>query len=150
MPSPALLRGRCSTVGCFYVVTTVTAGRQRVFADPRCVDALTDELRASDCKGITRSLAWVVMPDHLHWVLQLREGTLGRCMQSLKSRVAIAINAHSGEGRPVWQRGYYDHLIRNEEDVRQQALYAMANPVRAGLASTLGEYPFAWCCWPLE
>ncbi len=90
------------------------------------------------------------MPDHLHWVMQLRQGTLGRCMQSLKSRVAIAVNVHSDEGRPVWQRGYYDHLIRNEADVRQQSLYVLANPVRAGLTPRLGDYPFAWCRWPLE
>ncbi|TFZ44087.1 IS200/IS605 family transposase [Stenotrophomonas maltophilia] len=75
-------------------------------------------LRDSDRSALTRSFAWGMMPDHLHWVMQLHQGTLGRCMQSLKPRVAIAVNAHSGEGRPVWQRGYYDHLIRNEEDVR--------------------------------
>ncbi|HEL3255481.1 REP-associated tyrosine transposase [Stenotrophomonas sp. SM006] len=150
MPSPALLRGRFSAIGCFYVVTTVTAGRRRIFADTRHAATLMDGLRDSDRRGLTRSFAWVAMPDHLHWVMQLRQGTLGRCMQSLKSRVAIAVNAHSDEELPVWQRGYYDHLIRNEEDVRQQSLYVLANPVRAGLTSRLGDYPLAWCRWPLE
>ncbi|PTA72448.1 transposase [Stenotrophomonas sp. Nf1] len=150
MPSPALLRGRCSVIGNIYVITSVTAGRRLTFTDVRCANALIAGLRDSDRSGISRSFAWMIMPDHLHWVMQLRAGTLARCVQSLKSRVAIAVNARCGEHRAVWQRGYYDHLVRSEEDVRRQAMYVMANPVRAGLASCLGEYPFAWCRWPLE
>ncbi|MFL4510654.1 REP-associated tyrosine transposase [Stenotrophomonas maltophilia] len=139
MPSPALLRGRFSAIGCFYVVTAVTAGRRRIFADTRHAATLMDGLRDSDRRGLTRSFAWVVMPDHLHWVMQLRQGTLGRCMQSLKSRVAIAVNVHSDEGRPVWQRGYYDHLIRNEADVRQQSLYVLAQPRARGHDTAAGR-----------
>ena len=151
MPSQALLRHRSSAIGQFYVITSVVAGRRRLFADPACAALLEEAFRNSDCLGFTRSCAWVVMPDHFHWVIQLRSGTLGRCVQSLKSRAAIALNAHtSGFGAAVWQRGYYEHWIRNERDVRQQAMYVMGNPVRAGLASALGHYPHAWCRWSLS
>lgn len=150
MPSPALLRGRVSVTGHFYVITSVVAGRRPLFAAAGCANALMEQLKASDVRGASRSFAWVVMPDHFHWVMQLREGTLGRCVQSLKSRSAIAINATSSGDAAVWQRGYYDHWIRDERDVRQQVLYVMENPVRAGLALRLGDYPYAWCRWPLS
>ncbi|WP_256643841.1 transposase [Stenotrophomonas sp. 9(2022)] len=150
MPSPALLRCRTSAVGHFYVITSVVAGRRPLFAVPECAGALMEHFKDSDRRGLTRSFAWVVMPDHFHWVMQLREGGLGRCVQSLKSRSAIAINATLGGSAAVWQRGYYDHWIRDERDVRQQVLYVMENPVRASLALRLGDYPYAWCRWPLS
>ncbi|WP_343650996.1 transposase [Stenotrophomonas sp.] len=150
MPSPALLRHRHSAIGHFYVITSVTADRHCLFRDPARAALLEDSFRHSDRKGLTRSCAWVVMPDHFHWVMQLREGSLGRCVQALKSQSAIAINATLGGHAPVWQRGYYDHWIRDERDVRRQALYVVGNPVRAGLAQRLGEYPHAWCRWPLS
>ncbi|GEM_PF-1912409 len=138
MPSPALLRHRASTVGHFYVITSVVASRRPVFADPACAELLISQFRGSDSRGLTRSFAWVVMPDHFHWVMQLREGTLGRRVQSLKSRAAIALNARLGRHQAVWQRGYYDHWIRDERDVRHQVMYVLGNPVRAGLACRLG------------
>jgi len=149
MPSPSLLRHRASTVGHFYVITSVVAGRRPVFTDPACAELLIAQFRGSDSRGLTRSFAWVVMPDHFHWVMQLREGTLGRCVQSLKSRAAIDLNARLGRHEAVWQRGYYDHWIRDERDVRHQVMYVLGNPVRAGLACRLGDYPQGWCCWPL-
>lgn len=149
MPSPALLRCRTSVVGHFYVTTSVTAGRQSLFAAPECAAVLMHQFKASDARGASRSFAWVIMPDHFHWVMQLRGGALGPCVQSLKSRSAVAINAALGRRAPVWQRGYYEHWIRDEHDIRQQVLYVMGNPVRAGLASRLGDYPYGWCRWPL-
>ena len=41
-----------------------------------------------------------------------------------------------------WQKSYYDHVLRREDDVVVVARYIVANPVRAGLASAAGEYPF--------
>lgn len=150
MPSPALLRGRVSVTGHFYVITSVVAGRRPLLAAPGCADVLMEQFKASDARGASRSFAWVIMPDHFHWVMQLREGLLGRCVQVLKSRSAIAINVTLGSDAVVWQRGYYDHWIRDERDVRRQVMYVMGNPVRAGLAHRLGEYPHAWCRWPLS
>jgi len=89
------------------------------------------------------------MPDHLHWLMELRGGTLAECVALLKSRSSRLLNRRLERQGPLWQRGYHDHAVRSDESLHEKAMYIMANPVRAGLASTLGEYPHAWCRWPL-
>jgi putative transposase len=42
--------------------------------------------------------------------------------------------------------GYFDHVLRSDEDTYRHALYMLGNPVRAGLTQAIGEYPYAgWC-----
>ncbi len=149
MASPALQRGRVSRTGHCYVITTVTAQRARVFAEPANALEVIHWLRASDDEGRTASLAWVVMPDHLHWMFVLRSTSLETVVRTVKSRAAKAMNVRRGSNGPVWQPGYYEQLQRNEKQWRSEALYILANPVRAGLAVALDDHPHSWCCWPL-
>jgi len=65
-------------------LTTATLGREPLFADAANVAILIDTLRFVERKGFSHSLAWVVMPDHLHWLMELRGGTLAECMALLK------------------------------------------------------------------
>lgn len=117
---------------------------------PDNVEQIIGTLRFIEAERITWSLAWVVMPDHLHWLMQLRQRTLPACMQLFKSRSARLLNRALSRSGPIWQRGFYDHAVRSDESLHAQALYIVANPVRAGLATRLGEYPYAWCRWPLD
>ena len=148
MASPALQRGRFSCPNGCYVVTTVTSRRTRLFADAANAQEMIRWIQGSDAEGRTWSHAWVVMPDHVHWMFQIRETSLETIVRTTKSRAAKAINAmHSTRGA-IWQPGYYDQYQRDEGQWLAQAKYILENPVRAGLASTVGEYPFAWCRWP--
>ncbi|WP_439450167.1 REP-associated tyrosine transposase [Stenotrophomonas sp. ATs4] len=149
MASPRLRYGRYSQSGNVYSLTTVTLGREAIFADAANVGILIDTLRFVEHKGFSHSLAWVVMPDHLHWLMELRKGTLAECMSLLKSRSSRLLNQHLGRRGALWQHGYHDHAVRSDESLHQKAMYIMANPVRAGLACVVGEYPYAWCRWPL-
>ncbi|CAH0162132.1 hypothetical protein SRABI102_00814 [Stenotrophomonas lactitubi] len=110
---------------------------------------LVDTLRFIERNGFSHSLAWVVMPDHLHWLMELQMGTLAQCMAVLKSLSSRLLNRQLGQKGPLWQHGYHDHAVRTDESLHEKAMYILANPVRAGLASELGEYPHAWCRWPL-
>ncbi|PWB28651.1 hypothetical protein DCO49_05005 [Stenotrophomonas sp. SPM] len=150
MSSPALRIGRWSQTGNVYAITAVTYARRRWFDDEANVDLLIEALRTVERTGRTCSLAWVIMPDHLHWLIELRRGTLAGCMQILKSRSGRAIARQVEANAPIWQPGYYDHALRSDECLRTQAMYIAANPVRAGLATFLGEYPHAWSRWPLR
>jgi hypothetical protein len=47
----------------------------------------------------------------------------------------------------VWQPGFYDHRLRDGEDLEHQARYLLFNPVRRGLAARPEDYPFLWCKW---
>jgi len=146
MASPKLLKGRISLVGHIYAVTTVTAGRRPFLTDPVSVGVVMDALRHCDRVGVSRSLAWVVMPDHLHWLLQLRAGTLAECLQRLKSRSSRGM----GVVGATWQAGYHDHALRSAECMKGMARYLLQNPVRAGLCDWPEAYPYSWCRWGRE
>jgi len=149
MASPRLRYGRHSSTGTVYSLTTITIDREAFFADAANVVVLVDALRFVERAGVSHSLAWVVMPDHLHWLMELRKGTLAECMSLLKSRSSRLLNRQLGRSGALWQHGYHDHAVRTDESLHEKAMYIMANPVRAGLACVVGEYPYAWCRWPL-
>jgi REP element-mobilizing transposase RayT len=137
-----LRKGRVSLPGQEYLVTTVCAGRRPVFARPSAAQHLAGELARLDNERLLRWLAWVILPDHFHGLLALRGSvSLARCMQRLKGRSARAV------GGRIWQPGYHDHALRADEDRFAAARYVLANPVRAGLAESLRDYPHWFCAW---
>ncbi|MDP2833006.1 MAG: transposase [Pseudomonadota bacterium] len=143
----ALRKGRVSETGRPYLLTTVVEGRRPLFADWRIGRLVVAEMRAEQKAGRVESLAWVLMPDHLHWLVSLREGDLETLMRRVKSRSAIAINAALGSEGRIWQKGYHDHAAREEEDLQAMARYVVANPLRAGLVQSLRDYPLWDAIW---
>ena len=82
------------------------------------------------------------MPDHVHWLVQLNSGAnLGEVVRRFKAKVSVVL------GSPVWQRGFHDRALRKGEDVVGVARYIVANPVRAGLARRVGDYPHWDAAW---
>ncbi|HUO82489.1 MAG TPA: transposase [Gammaproteobacteria bacterium] len=152
MTYDALRKGRASVPGHAYVVTTVTSRRMRLFVDLRAARAVIREMHRLEATGAIHSLAWVLMPDHLHWLFQLtddrqHEADLATIMKLFKGRSARAVNHVMRRRGAVWQRAYYDRGVRNDEDVVQIARYIAANPLRARLVRTLGEYPHWDAIW---
>ena len=98
--------------------------------------------------GHATTLAFVVMPDHLHWLLTLT-GTrsLSTAVSNMKSRAARNTNAVLLRTGPIWQSGYFDRVIRWEEDLVDIARYIVANPLRAKLVASIGEYPLWDAVW---
>jgi len=148
-----LRKGRHSEPGRVYLVTAVTIGRMPLFDDLTHGRAVVAALRAIDAKGMAQTLAYVVMPDHLHWLLALGDGaTLGRVVGLAKGRSARSVN-RLRQARdepaitPLWQAGYHDHAVRQDEDVRELARYVIANPIRAGLVKQVGEYALWDAAW---
>lgn len=150
MSSSKLRRGRHSLPGQTYVLTTVCHRRQRRFEDPAAATIVMETLHDIDQRGYARSLAWVVMPDHVHWMLELGEKSLSDVARRFKSSSALALNRHYQRGGSIWQSGYHDHAVRSDRSLREHAMYILANPVRAGLTDKLSEYPHTWCLWPLD
>lgn len=93
------------------------------------------------------SLAWVIMPDHLHWLAELKGGSLSELMRRTKSRSTRAVNQGCKREGRLWQAGYYDRALRREEDVKNAARYIIANPLRAGLVEHIGDYPLWDAVW---
>lgn len=145
--SSALRRGRFSEPGRAYLVTATCAARAPLFSDWRVGRHVVAQLRLAQESNRADSLAWVVMPDHLHWLLVLREADLSTVMRRVKSLSARIVNAYPNRSGPVWQDGYHDHAIRAEENLREVARYVIANPVRAGLVAGIGDYPLWDAVW---
>lgn len=154
MPMPsnpgyrALRRGRASCPGTAYLITTITRDRQPVFshfpagcAAARCFETPT-LLRDS------HMLAWVLMPDHAHWLIQLGEvDSLAALVNRLKSSSSRLAGKCAGTHRGIWVAGFHDHGLRSEEDLQGVARYIVANPLRAGLVRRIGDYPFWNAIW---
>ena len=114
--------------------------------------------------------AWCIMPNHMHVVFTAmshgeqpernrqgagatgnggsRQGTeatkhqLAAIMHSWKSYTSKEVNKILGRNGQFWQREYYDHLIRNEEEYFACIEYTLNNPVSAGLCVTWEEWPW--------
>jgi len=85
---------------------------------------------------------FVIMPNHIHGIIVMRESgagsdlgavsgapTLGRIIRAFKSISAIEANRALGRSnRPFWQRNYYDHVIRDEEELNAIRQYIRGNP----------------------
>lgn len=144
-----LRKGRESLSNQIYMVTTVTANRNPLFTDYSAGRVVVNELIESDIRARARTLAFVIMPDHLHWLLSLCEcNTLADVVGSVKRYSAVVINKQFGrEGLPVWQRGFHDHALRRDEDVIHAARYIIANPIRAGLVRRIGDYSLWDAVW---
>lgn len=99
-----------------------------------------------------RLIAWVVMPNHCHVLIQLNDRmTLSRIVHSWKSFTGHSMKklvGNAGEtamqpGFPGWQRDYWDRYIRDENHFYRAVDYVQQNPVKAGLCSHAREWPFS-------
>ena len=144
-----LLKGRFSEPGRIYFVTMALAERElSYFSDWRCARCVVAEMRALHDEEILNSLAWVIMPDHVHWLFELKDKmTLSAAVKRFKARSARRVNDYLNRSGTLWQKGFYDHAIREEEDVQGIARYIVANPLRAGLVRHIGNYPLWDAVW---
>jgi len=143
---PELRKGRYSAAGQIYMITTVTDCRVPYFHNFYSGRLLVEALRQTECSVDT--LAFVVMPDHLHWLMQLKEGySLGQVVHFVKSASARRVNSALNRTGRFWGRGYYDHALRTPEAALDCARYIVANPLRAGLVGSIGDYPLWDSAW---
>ena len=144
-----LRKGRYSEAHRAYFITTVLAQRElRLFADLSLGRVVISEMRRLHEIEALHSLAWVVMPDHVHWLFQLGNTvTLSTAIKAFKARSAQRLNLKLGRSGPIWQKAYYDHALRGDEDMRGIARYIVGNPLRAGLVDRIGDYPHWDATW---
>ncbi|MGE8064328.1 REP-associated tyrosine transposase [Pseudomonas sp. NPDC089569] len=142
-----LRTGRYSAAGQVYLITTVVQKREPVFASFEQGRIVVDAFRKAQQEDLVLSLAWVVMPDHFHWLFELKDSTLTCVMARTKSRIAVALNRSIGREGALWQHGFHDRAIRREEDLQAVARYIVANPLRAGLVKKIGDYPLWDAVW---
>jgi REP element-mobilizing transposase RayT len=86
---------------------------------------------------------YVILPDHLHLFVALPSNVkLADWVGTLKRILAQSVET-MGSGDTVWQRGFFDHLLRSSESYSEKWSYVRENPVRAGLVSNADEWPYS-------
>ena len=138
-----LRKGRTSIPGQIYHLTFVTHARTPIFQDLYSGRRVINILREIRRHKLADTLAFVIMPDHMHWLMRLGSardlsGTVG----TLKSLTARRLGANK-----LWLPGFHDHAVRSEEDVVAIARYIVANPLRANLVEHIGAYSLWDAIW---
>ena len=130
-----------------YFITTCTRERKPILSSPQATDVLLREWQLAKARHGWLIGRYVIMPDHVHFFCA--EQTAGalrplpQFMNKWKEWTAKGICADLKVTAPLWQRGFFDHLLRSEESYAEKWAYVRDNPVRAGLVN-------AWQAWPWQ
>ena len=125
-----------------YSLTLCAADRRPHFTDPAIVWCLHAQILRSSAVEWFAVLAYCYMPDHLHLLVE------GVTQDALLPRFVVRFRQTTGHvfarrGIPLWQPGYFDHVLRKEEATEVVARYIWNNPVRAGLVEQPQQYAFS-------
>ena len=139
--------------GGVYFFTVVTYDRQPIFAEPSAVSRLGTAMREVRSTHPFRTIAAVILPDHLHTVWQLPRGdadfsTRWRRIKGLLTKRHLRANLPSTNNsaeppRGLWQPRFWEHMIRDEIDLERHVDYIHYNPVKHGLVARPLDWPWS-------
>jgi len=125
-------------------ITGVTRERHHFLRAETDVNLLFDTLQNVQQIHPFRLLAYVILPDHFHWLMRVdnKRGNFSEAMQSIKRNFTLNYKkAHQVKASlNLWQPRFWDHVIRNEHDLERHFDYIHWNPVKHGYV----EYPEDW------
>jgi len=126
-----------------YSLTLCVDGRQRVFIERHVAERAVLQLRQSAAKHAFAIAAYCFMPDHVHLLVYgtSPDASLTAFVAHFKQMTGFAYRQATGQ--LLWQEGYHDRVLRNEEQTETIVRYILGNPVRAGLTREWGEYEYA-------
>jgi len=150
---------RARVPGGTYFFTVVTYDRRPLLCRDEVRTALRDSLRSTQLSHPFSIDAWVLLPDHLHCIWSLppgdsdfplrwamvKRGVTRRCPR-FSSRGSRELRSPSRQRRhesTLWQRRYWEHLIRNADDFERHLDYVHWNPVKHGYVSRVVEWEFS-------
>lgn len=135
-----------------YFFTLVTYQRMPIFSSQESIDLFYEALRYTSARMPFESVAYVILPDHLHFIWTLPETTCDystrwqliksyftRHYNKTDSGVVSASRKKKME-QEVWQRRFWEHLIRDENDLLHHIEYIHYNPIKHGYVRSLIEW----------
>jgi REP-associated tyrosine transposase len=123
-----------------YFVSTQTAGRKPFFRHDRWARLMLATINHYQGTGYQLH-AYVIMPDHLHLLFTPLE-SVEKSVQLIKGGFSFRAKRELAWNGEIWQPGFTDHRIRDEEDWQHHLSYIRNNPVNAHLVSSLADYEF--------
>jgi putative transposase len=128
-----------------FFATTKTSQGARLLQSERNAMLLVDVLRSYMSAGKFRVHDFVVMPNHLHVLLTVGgDMTIEKAMQLIKGGFSYRLKRESGYLGEVWQRGFSEVRIMDQEGFSRCREYIAKNPVKEGLAAESGEFPYCF------
>jgi putative transposase len=125
-----------------YFLTFCCRDRVAVFTDRQVSEQTLTQFQRTSALECFAILAYCLMPDHVHLLVE------GVSLNSDFKRFAKMAKQRSGglyartRHQRLWQAGYYERVLREEDDARDLARYIVNNPLRAGLVESPSDYPF--------
>jgi putative transposase len=118
---------------------------RRLLQTERNAGLLVDVLRSLVAERAFELHDFVITPDHVHLLVTVNEGmTIERAMQLIKGRFSFRIKRELGVAGEMWQRGFSEVQIMNQENFETHRRYIAENPVKAGLVDSAKKYPFCF------
>ena len=135
--------------GCWFFTVNLLQRRTSLLVDE--IDALREATRATQSRYPFTINAMVVLPDHIHavWTLPPEDADFSIRWRLIKTRFAkslpknerlTAVRRENAE-RGIWQRRFWEHLIRDDADYARHVEYCYINPVKHGIVSRVCDWP---------
>lgn len=148
---------RANTTGGTYFFTVVTYLRQKILTDEYIRQALQKAITETQEKHPFTIDAWILLPDHLHclWTLPKDDANFSKRWGIIKRKVSLACaNQYKNEKwltpskrkhreSTLWQRRFWEHKIRDENDFEKHVDYIHYNPVKHGLCEQPKSWPYS-------
>jgi putative transposase len=144
-------RARLSGATWFFTVNLAERHGNRLLIDR--IDLLRAAFRYVRQRHPFRMDAVVVLPDHLHcvWTLPPGDADFGKRWNVLKGYFSRAVekgerisqSRASRRERGLWQRRFWEHLIRNQDDFNRHVEYIHWNPVKHGWVKKVADWPYS-------
>ena len=126
-----------------FFMTACTYRRRQVLANSLVATAFVEFGKRAYSEHNIAVGRYVIMPDHLHlFVCGPDDFVLGQWIAILKQYLAKSV-VRAPTADPVWQRRFFDHVLRSDESYAQKWNYVRENPVRAGLVTNADDWPYA-------
>jgi putative transposase len=132
-----------TSAGSTYFVTTKTWENRGLFQVTEIADIVLEVLLRHKAAGAYRLHEFVLMPDHLHLLLTPGQTTtLEKTMQLIKGGSSFEIHKRREHRMEIWQPGFQERTIRDQDDFLRKAKYIRMNPVAANFVSKPEEWPY--------
>ena len=126
-----------------YHLRFCTDSKCEVFVNKSIVETVLSQIRRAAQLTRFSILAYCFMSDHLHVVVRGDDATSDLRRFSDRAKQFSGFYYPQKRQHKLWQRYFYEHVLRDEAVTQQAVRYVLTNPIRAGLVQEVGSYPFA-------
>jgi putative transposase len=133
---------RYDSCGKPYFITSVTHNRLPILSGNETT--LLQSINDSQPRYSCTSIAWIILPDHFHLIIDINESDISQIMHYIKQSFSIKYrNQIDMSAGRFWQYRFWDHIIRNQKDFNRHVDYIHFNPIKHGLTKRPFEYQFS-------